>query len=102
MKYITIQLQPDLEPTARKDQALSILTSEGFCPEIDEGEDQGRFVNFNISVEDLKVAWLKIKSTLLKETRFLRSTIVTCEGSNGWDDYLLLHHFDGSEALDKL
>lgn len=29
-----------------------------------------------------------------------RACIVVCEGAQGWDDYLLLHHFDPAEVLD--
>ena len=28
--------------------------------------------------------------------------IVVCEGEHGWDDYLLLHHFDEQQELDYL
>ncbi len=31
-----------------------------------------------------------------------RATIITCQGKRGWDDYLLLHHFDLSEPLDEI
>lgn len=99
MKYISIQLQPEQKPISSKDEVLSLLTSEGFSPEIDEGDD---YINFNIPTENTKEAWLKIKSSLLNKSHFIKSTIVTCEGSNGWDDYLLLHHFDESEVLDDI
>ena len=28
--------------------------------------------------------------------------IACCEGDNGWDDYLLLYHFDNSESIDAI
>jgi hypothetical protein len=31
-----------------------------------------------------------------------RSSIVACEGSRGWDNYLLLHHFDPAVVLDRV
>jgi hypothetical protein len=31
-----------------------------------------------------------------------QSAIVTVEGSGGWDDYRLLHHFDDREHLDRI
>lgn len=34
--------------------------------------------------------------------RLALSTIVVCEGKHGWDDYLLLQHFDPAENLDSL
>jgi hypothetical protein len=31
-----------------------------------------------------------------------RSSIVTCQGSRGWDNFRLLHHFDSRQPLDSL
>jgi hypothetical protein len=31
-----------------------------------------------------------------------QAAIVVCEGELGWDDYLLLHHFNSDEELDEL
>jgi hypothetical protein len=31
-----------------------------------------------------------------------RACITTAEGSHGWHNYVLLHHFDQKQALDKL
>ena len=30
------------------------------------------------------------------------AAIIVCEGEHGWDDYLLLHHFDPAEPLDTM
>ena len=102
MKYISIQLQPQLELQATKDELAAIISFEGFMPEIVEGEDDGQYVNFNIPSHDLKEDWIKIKNSLLKKTYFMNSTIIVCEGNDGWNDYLLLHHFDKSQILDIL
>ena len=34
--------------------------------------------------------------------RLARAAIATCEGKHGWDDYLLLHHYDRTLVLDTL
>jgi hypothetical protein len=34
--------------------------------------------------------------------QLLRSSIITCQGSRGWDNYRLLHHFDSRQRLDRL
>ena len=31
-----------------------------------------------------------------------RASIATCQGSRGWDNYLLLHHYDRTFKLDSL
>lgn len=100
MKSINIQLQPDRVEAANKEEALSILKSIGFSPEVSEGDDGGLYVNFDILADDLEKAWLTIKSSFISIPCFSESTIIVCEGSDGWDNYLLLHHFDNTEALD--
>ena len=37
-----------------------------------------------------------------KDKKLIKSSIVCCEGSNGWDDYLLLSHYDHNEKLDEI
>ena len=102
MKCLSIQLQTDINPEASKEEAISILSNAGFSPEINEGEDNGRYINLNIETDNLKEAWSKIKNSLIKLPRYAKTSIVVCEGSEGWDNYLLLHHFDQSEKLDEL
>ena len=37
------------------------------------------------------------------QSKFLRSAaMVVCEGEHGWDDYLLLHHWDRRFRLDSV
>jgi len=43
--------------------------------------------------------WLE---AFLKHMELGKATIVVCQGDHGWDDYLLLHHFDRTLKLDKL
>jgi len=50
--------------------------------------------------------WDKLSKNVYKDSVFgpylSKTSIVVCEGNNGWDDYLLLHHFDKSEDIDNL
>jgi len=102
MKYISIQIQPDRDESANKDEAISILTSAGFTPEIQEGEDDGKYINLNIKSDNLKDTWAKIKDSLINLSQYSKSSIVVCEGSEGWDNYLLLHHYDSSQTTDEI
>ena len=43
--------------------------------------------------------WLKL---FLRELKVLKGSIIVAQGDRGWDDYLLLHHFDRNEKLDSL
>jgi hypothetical protein len=69
---------------------------------ISRGNDKGEYVNLYFATDDLKSLWESVRHTLSAAPGLANATIVACEGENGWDDYLLLHHFDPSEALDGL
>jgi hypothetical protein len=72
----------------------------------DEGFDSGPYVNLYFDTPSLPEAWPIVWSQFYGNARigaFLRaSSIATCEGKNGWDDYLLLYHFDPAESADDI
>lgn len=102
MKLISIQLQPDRDPTIDKLEVVALLENAGLTPEVQEGDDNGRYVNFNVTSNNVKETWNNIKNSLLELSYFVNAAIVVCEGSEGWDDYLLLYHYDRSEKLDEI
>jgi hypothetical protein len=71
-----------------------------------EGSDDGPYLSFVLETPSVADAWQAIRTTLYDDPRlgsaFQRSSIVTCQGPNGWDDYLLLYHFDRTVAVDRL
>jgi hypothetical protein len=102
MKYLCLQLQPELETTVNKEDLKTFIESIGYKTEITEGNDSGVYINFLIKTENLKELWLSIKTFLTENQNYSKSTIVTCEGSQGWDNYLLLHQFDIKEDIDEI
>lgn len=111
MKCLTIQVQ--LDRIADFDEAgfLNQVRSHGCYPEIDRSEintpdfDQP-YINFNFFTDELKVLWPKLHNALYLDPAFgpqlTDCTIVACEGDNGWDNYLTLHHYDAEVAVDTL
>ena len=81
---------------------MSVLNNAGIPPEISEGDDGGKYINLTIGSDDLKESWSVIRTSLLQIPEVEESSIIVCEGDDGWDDYLLLHHFDLSQELDEL
>ena len=100
MKYLCIQLQPGLNASVDKDAAISILTKEGFCLEVNQGDDHGPYIDILINSNNLEGDWQKVKKALIEKKPYAEASIVTCEGNDGWDDYLLLHHFNDETELD--
>ena len=110
MKTLSIQIQPDLQPDIDFDVKVSDLHDrirddplvEKFS--VDSGLKNGRFINVNIETSDVASLWKMVRSTLglgtADKSPFSEAAIVVCEGEDGWNDYRLLHHFDGAEQVD--
>ncbi len=70
------------------------------------GDDDGRYVNLFLTTSDRAETWNRIRSQMIETElsggELRNAMIVTMTGEEGWDDYLLLHHFDSAEPLDTL
>ena len=60
------------------------------------------YVNVDFRTEDILSLWGSVQKVLKSTNGMAKAAIVVCEGENGWDDYLLLHHFNPDETLDVL
>ena len=73
---------------------------------IEWGDDNGRYVNLLVDSVEPQATWDRAKGPMLGPklpgAEFRRAMIVTATGTSGWDDYLLLHHYDGDEQIDIL
>ena len=102
MGYLSIQIQPELAPTINVEGVTSFLKSEGYNPERIEGNDSGKHINLNIETNNIKNLWVKIEKYLQEHNELSNSSIIICKGHQGWDNYLLLHHFDSNEKLNEI
>jgi len=64
------------------------------------------YVNFIFESPTVAKTWRMVDARVLSHRalgRGLRAaSIVVCQGSRGWDNYRLLHHFDARKPLDAL
>ena len=107
MKCLYVQLQPALYSgdVARQVDALCEIASKhspDTAVEVEHGDDDGPYINVNIYDDEIAALWPAIKGVIDANPALASATIVCCEGANGWEDYLLLHHFDETEPLDVL
>ena len=108
MRKICVQLQPHRAPELSLKEIRSVLESIGATPRlvqghrVDEGEENGPYLNFIFETPDLDELWGLIEDQIFREPLWGRlarkASIVTCEGEQGWDDRLILHHFDPAVA----
>ena len=110
MKTLNVQIQPDLVTDIDAENIVELLmslakdTSLVQESHVTSGSDDGCYINVDFQTPDAPRLWQAIQSTLCltpeKKSPISSTIIVVCEGEDGWNDYLLLHHFDKSEAID--
>ncbi|MFT7560598.1 MAG: hypothetical protein ACI93R_002520 [Flavobacteriales bacterium] len=107
MKCLSLQVEPSLDESVDPEVLMAALKKLGRFPEVDREKLEGKsYVIFNIFSDDVAALWKELQQSLFEDeslaTWLKRTTIVACEGENGWDDGLLLAHHDASETLDDL
>lgn len=70
-----------------------------------EGHDGHAYLNLNFQTSDVRKLWKRLKTQLYdgaQSKALQRSSMAMCEGKYGWDDYLLLYHYDPNVDRDVL
>jgi len=112
LRKLCIQIQPARVPALDEALVLGILEPLGQARglrasvRVREGDEGGRYINVIYATEDLPGLWSLIRKEALEHagvgSNLRKATIITCQGDAGWDNYLLLHHFNEAEQLDSL
>jgi len=70
---------------------------------VSEGEDDGKCLNIIFAAGRPMDAWQALRREVLESNEFRdhlkAACMCMCTGSDGWNDYLLLYHFDPKIAL---
>ncbi len=70
------------------------------------GNDNGEYYNFDLDTPRPAELWDQIRKHVFADVAFSdafnRASMAICTGQNGWDDYLLIHHWDATEDLDEV
>lgn len=101
-KKFLIQFQPDLVEDLNLSDFEAALKLAQIDFSINIGDDSGKYINYDFATDNPANTWKIVKRELNKDQRLVDSSIVCCEGSRSWDNYLLLSHFDKSEKLDEI
>lgn len=110
-KQLVIQIQPELLLDPNKGQLIEkfVLFLKGISPlnhcHVISGNENGAYINIELQSEDIQRLWEIIQTELSDKNNdfsiISKGVVVVCEGDKGWDDYLLLYHYDVSEKLDQ-
>lgn len=111
-KNLVIQIQPELIPISNIEQItqefVTFLTDISLCNNchVSRGDENGSYINIELQSENIQRLWEEIQIKLSLNTNdaseIAKGIIVVCEGKKGWNDYLLLYHYNTSEHVDSL
>jgi hypothetical protein len=101
MSAIHVQIQPERSLALDVPTAVARLSALHHNTRVTEGEDDARYINIDFQPVNVSVLWPEIRAQLNRDSLLAPATIVACTGQYGWDDYLLLYHFDPAIPLDE-
>lgn len=109
MRTFCFQIQFDRLNFLTRDDVFEFLTRfESEWPEhvAAESTDDSSYVNLIVESNQPNTTWDRARRQMIQSRipggEFRNAMIVTATGEYGWDDYLLLHHYDNDEEIDTL
>src|SRR5262245_5888035 len=110
MPALNIQVHPERAPGLDLDSVLELFPEAAGTADaeltLSGGEDDGPYVNYDFLTGDLGRLWEVLQNEVFSDDvmgpQLALAAIVTCQGTKGWDNYLLLHHYDQGFELDTL
>jgi hypothetical protein len=110
MKALCIQVQPDRVPELDIEEARKLFEElkgnslvEKFS--FEEGYDKKCYLNFSFGTNNAKSLWGVIKKKLFEHgaigNQLAKCSIAVCSSEEGWDNYILLYHFDSSVSIES-
>lgn len=107
MHFISIQIQPEFLANFDRQDFLARVRAAGRSPEINEFEEKGqRYLQFTFFTERPKQLWQELQAALYLNCDYSSTispiSIAICENEADADRFLVLHHFDSSEKIDRL
>lgn len=111
MSALCIQVQPnkvpdiDMERVRALGEAVSSDKTLVSRFAIVEGEDKDPYSNLMFETQELQKLWRLLQDVMYRDKKvglaLSQASMAMCEGNDGWNDYLLLYHFDPSVQLNN-
>jgi len=111
MRTVCLQFQPDRAAKVSVEHLSALmlriaLAEKGIREFTVQRNRSGKYINYLFVGPAVGDIWSAVRGRALRH-RLLgpslrRACITTADGSQGWHNYLLLHHFDPKQTLDKL
>lgn len=110
IRRLSIQIQPRRAPALDLREVSDLCRKLGADRRIADGfqtddKREDGYIDLTFETADCRALWRNLRRLLFDDVYYgpqIRiCAIVICQGDDGWNDYLLLSHFDSSEALDE-
>ncbi len=101
-RIFQVQIQPDLSKDLDLDFACATLREWFPQGEFEHGNDNGPYCNVRVKAVSIGETWNQINDAINLVPGLRDAAIAVCQGKHGWDDYLLLHHYDRSEKTESI
>src|SRR5229473_1400254 len=95
-------LDTDEQRSSRRPEEIRTIITSMSGRIFDEAlrNNDGEYLNILVHTDNPSDFLCKINDKLDAEPNISRSLVIVCEGSNGWDNYLLLRHYEWDEEPD--
>jgi hypothetical protein len=109
---LLIQIHPDLAPELDRTLLRELFDAIGHTEpsvlrcKVDEGAGSERYINLAFKTSDQARLWRVVEDRLyahpLLGNWLRKSSMALCTGAEGWDDCLVLYHFNPEIELDAI
>jgi hypothetical protein len=109
MRALSIQVQPARSSALDVERVSAVFTEIAGMADVvqrhqfDRGYDDGPYLNFTFGTTQAaalwRVVWERLYEDDLLGPHMRIASMAMCSSEQGWDDYVLLHHFDPTVPL---
>lgn len=111
MRSLSIQVHPqrsaglDVDRVAAAFEGIAAMDDLVRHHHFDRGHDKGPYLNFTFGTEHAAALWRLIRARLYEDAELgphmKAASMAMCSSETGWDQYLLLYHFDPAVTVDS-
>ena len=111
MRSLSIQIQPDRSPGIDMDKVRVVFEGIAAMRDLvehhsfDGGEQNGPYFNFTFGTPDALGLWRVIEACVYGSEEIgphmRKASMAMCSSPSGWNDYLILFHFDPAVPRDS-
>jgi hypothetical protein len=110
VRALSIQVQPERSNGLDIDRLMAACTDIAAKKDLvdhhqfDRGHDKVLYLNFTFGTRHAAALWRLLRTRLYEDeelgAHMCAASMAVCSSTEGWDDYLLLYHFDPAVTLD--